>query len=162
MYRHSELCSLVRSRGTEYRGGYVAGAGSLFAAETSIDNGSNWFSIDWVFVPYVHPIATITRDAFRTALFHLGFTRKPRPRSKTIREPEEILLGPIWIATPLSYRTCIDCSLPVSRRTAKESGHYPTAAPSTMHACDRRPPMPIASSACIRAAFSRAAVLGLR
>jgi len=34
-----------------------------------------------------------------------------------------------------------------------------TAAPSRMHACDRRPPMPIASSACIRAAFSRAAVL---
>jgi len=31
-----------------------------------------------------------------------------------------------------------------------------TAAPSRMHAWDRRPPMPIASSACIRAAFSRA------
>src|SRR5262249_51669 len=33
-------------------------------------------------------------------------------------------LGPIWIATPSSYRTCTDCSLPVSRRTAKSSGHY--------------------------------------
>jgi len=32
--------------------------------------------------------------------------------------------GPIWIATPSSYRTYIDCSLPVSRRTAKHSGHY--------------------------------------
>src|SRR6516165_1292964 len=29
--------------------------------------------------------------------------------------------GPIWIATPSSYRTCTDCSLPVSRRTAKDS-----------------------------------------
>src|SRR5262249_13873895 len=33
-------------------------------------------------------------------------------------------LGPIWIATPSSYRTCTDCSLPVPRRTAKDSGHY--------------------------------------
>src|SRR6516162_5194254 len=32
--------------------------------------------------------------------------------------------GPTWIATPSSYRTCTDCSLPVSRRTAKDSGHY--------------------------------------
>src|SRR5262245_4202768 len=32
--------------------------------------------------------------------------------------------GPIWIATPSSHRTCTDCSLPVSRRTAKHSGHY--------------------------------------
>ena len=29
--------------------------------------------------------------------------------------------GPIWIATPSSYRTCTDCSLLVSRRTAKDS-----------------------------------------
>src|SRR5262245_11257671 len=29
----------------------------------------------------------------------------------------------MWIATPSSYRTCTDYSLPVSRRTAKESGH---------------------------------------
>jgi hypothetical protein len=33
--------------------------------------------------------------------------------------------GPTWIATPSSYRTCTDFSLPVSRRTAKDSGHYP-------------------------------------
>src|SRR5262245_23987811 len=33
--------------------------------------------------------------------------------------------GPMWLATPSSYRTCTDYSLPVSRRTAKESGHYP-------------------------------------
>ena len=32
--------------------------------------------------------------------------------------------GPMWIATPSSWRTCTDYSLPVSRRTAKESGHY--------------------------------------
>src|SRR5262249_9798947 len=31
----------------------------------------------------------------------------------------------MWIATPSSYRTCTDYSLPVSRRTAKDSGHYP-------------------------------------
>ena len=30
-------------------------------------------------------------------------------------------LGPMWIATPSSYRTCTDYSLPVSRRTAKHS-----------------------------------------
>ena len=32
--------------------------------------------------------------------------------------------GSMWIATPSSYRTCTDYSLPVSRRTAKNSGHY--------------------------------------
>src|SRR5215813_11858763 len=32
--------------------------------------------------------------------------------------------GSMWIATPSSYRTCTDYSLPVSRRTAKDSGHY--------------------------------------
>ena len=32
---------------------------------------------------------------------------------------------PMWLATPSSYRTCTDYSLPVSRRTAKDSGHYP-------------------------------------
>src|SRR5262245_52245619 len=31
--------------------------------------------------------------------------------------------GSMWIATPSSYRTCTDYSLPVSRRTAKYSGH---------------------------------------
>jgi hypothetical protein len=30
----------------------------------------------------------------------------------------------MWIATPSSYRTCTDYLLPVSRRTAKDSGHY--------------------------------------
>ena len=30
----------------------------------------------------------------------------------------------MWLATPSSYRTCTDYSLPVSRRTAKDSGHY--------------------------------------
>jgi hypothetical protein len=35
--------------------------------------------------------------------------------------------GPRWLATPSSYRTCTDYSLPVSRRTAKDSGHYPVA-----------------------------------
>jgi hypothetical protein len=30
----------------------------------------------------------------------------------------------MWIATPSSYRTRTDYSLPVSRRTAKDSGHY--------------------------------------
>src|SRR5262245_13876436 len=30
----------------------------------------------------------------------------------------------MWIATPSSYRTCTDYSLPISRRTAKDSGHY--------------------------------------
>jgi hypothetical protein len=29
--------------------------------------------------------------------------------------------GPMWLATPSSYRICTDYSLPVSRRTAKES-----------------------------------------
>ena len=29
--------------------------------------------------------------------------------------------GPMWLATPSSYRTCTDYSLPVSRRTAKDS-----------------------------------------
>jgi hypothetical protein len=29
--------------------------------------------------------------------------------------------GPMWIATPSSRRTCTDYSLPVSRRTAKDS-----------------------------------------
>ena len=33
-------------------------------------------------------------------------------------------LGPMWIATPSSYRTCTDYSLPVSRRTAKDSARY--------------------------------------
>ena len=32
--------------------------------------------------------------------------------------------GPMWFATPSSRRTCTDYSLPVSRRTAKDSGHY--------------------------------------
>jgi hypothetical protein len=32
--------------------------------------------------------------------------------------------GPMWLATPSSYRTCTDYSLPVSRHTAKDSGHY--------------------------------------
>jgi hypothetical protein len=30
----------------------------------------------------------------------------------------------MWIAIPSSYRTCTDYSLPVSRRTAKNSGHF--------------------------------------
>jgi hypothetical protein len=33
-------------------------------------------------------------------------------------------LGPMWIATPSSYRTCTDYSLPVSRRTAKYAGGH--------------------------------------
>ncbi len=32
--------------------------------------------------------------------------------------------GPMWIATPSSRRTCTDYSLPVSRRTAKDSVRY--------------------------------------
>ena len=32
--------------------------------------------------------------------------------------------GPMWLATPSPYRTCTDYSLPVSRRTAKDCGHY--------------------------------------
>ena len=32
---------------------------------------------------------------------------------------------PMWLATPSSYRTCTDYSLPVSRRTAKVSVRYP-------------------------------------
>jgi hypothetical protein len=32
--------------------------------------------------------------------------------------------GPTWLAAPSWYRTCTDYSLPVSRRTAKDSGHY--------------------------------------
>ena len=35
--------------------------------------------------------------------------------------------GPMWLATPSPYRTCTDYSLPVSRRTAKDCGHYPSA-----------------------------------
>jgi hypothetical protein len=34
----------------------------------------------------------------------------------------------MWFATPSSHRTCTDYSLPVSRRTAKDSGRYPDAA----------------------------------
>ena len=37
---------------------------------------------------------------------------------------------PMWLATPSSYRTCTDYSLPVSRRTAKDSGHYRSSASS--------------------------------
>jgi hypothetical protein len=37
-------------------------------------------------------------------------------------------LGPMWIATPSSYRTCTDYSLPVSRRTAKDSARYRSGA----------------------------------
>ena len=33
--------------------------------------------------------------------------------------------GTMWIAIPSSCRTCTNYSLPVSRRTAKDSGHYP-------------------------------------
>jgi hypothetical protein len=33
--------------------------------------------------------------------------------------------GPMWLATPSSYRTCTDYSLPVSRRTAKDSVRHP-------------------------------------
>src|ERR1700745_4179931 len=33
--------------------------------------------------------------------------------------------GSMWIATPSSYRTCTDYSLPVSRRTAKDSVRHP-------------------------------------
>src|SRR5262245_41957140 len=43
-------------------------------------------------------------------------------------------LGADRIATPSSYRTCTDCSLPVSRRTAKDSGHYPTTRHSAAQA----------------------------
>jgi hypothetical protein len=39
-------------------------------------------------------------------------------------------LGPMWIATPSSYRTCTDYSLPVSRRTAKDSARYRNRSPS--------------------------------
>jgi hypothetical protein len=45
-------------------------------------------------------------------------------------------LGSIWIATPSSYRPCIDCSLPVSRRTAKEictSSGALTVSPEDLH-----------------------------
>ena len=31
---------------------------------------------------------------------------------------------PMWLATPSSYRTCTDYSLPISRRTAKDSVRY--------------------------------------
>src|SRR5271167_2595928 len=39
--------------------------------------------------------------------------------------------GSMWIATPSSRRTCTDYSLPVSRRTAKDSGHYQRIARTT-------------------------------
>jgi hypothetical protein len=34
-------------------------------------------------------------------------------------------LGPMWIANPSSCRTCTNYSLPVSRRTAKDSVRHP-------------------------------------
>src|SRR3954462_11636693 len=43
--------------------------------------------------------------------------RRPYGRLRTAR-------GRCGLATPSSYRTCTDCSLPVSRRTAKDCGHY--------------------------------------
>jgi hypothetical protein len=36
--------------------------------------------------------------------------------------------GSMWIATPSPCRTCTDYSLPVYRRTAKDSEHYPYTA----------------------------------
>src|SRR5262249_11215751 len=44
--------------------------------------------------------------------------RHRRPRTARGR------CGSLLLHTPSSYRTCTDYSLPVSRRTAKDSGHY--------------------------------------
>ena len=40
---------------------------------------------------------------------------------------------PMWLATPSSYRTCTDYSLPVSRRTAKDSGRYRSSKTWMLH-----------------------------
>ena len=50
--------------------------------------------------------------------------RSPTDASPTTSRTATHGSGPMWIATPSSRRTCTDYSLPVSRRTAKDSGHY--------------------------------------
>ena len=59
-------------------GAYFAGGGSVFQLEVSWDDGCSWFSVDWMLLPYVNPIADAARDAFRVALQkHLDFKRLP-------------------------------------------------------------------------------------
>jgi hypothetical protein len=80
----------------DYNGAYLAGAGSIFTSQASTNGGSTWFSVDWILLPYVHPIADAARGAFRLALLkHLGFKRKPtgmafcRRLADHIRDPRK-------------------------------------------------------------------------
>ena len=50
--------------------------------------------------------------------------RSPTDASPPSLRTTEHGSGPMWLATPSPYRTCTDYSLPVSRRTAKDCGHY--------------------------------------
>jgi len=61
----------------------------------------------------VHPLADEARSglAFDWTPLLTGFS--PARMAASLAAP-----------TPSSYRTCTDYSLPVSRRTAKDSGHY--------------------------------------
>ena len=44
---------------------------------------------------------------------------------------------PMWLATPSSYRTCTDYSLPVSRRTAKDSVRHQPLQPQASSSSSR-------------------------
>lgn len=57
-----------------------------------------------------------TRDGTSFAAQWLAYALPCRRFTCTSRMPAHGS-GPMWIATPSSYRTCTDYSLPVSRRT---------------------------------------------
>jgi hypothetical protein len=49
-------------------GGVLAGAGSYFRLEWQAKSQERWRRADWILLPYVHPVESETRTAFRKAI----------------------------------------------------------------------------------------------
>jgi hypothetical protein len=51
-------------------GGVLAGCGSYFRLEWRANDRDPWRRADWILLPYVHPVETEIRTAFRAAIMH--------------------------------------------------------------------------------------------
>ena len=52
------------------KGAFLAGTGSFFRLEIRPDTKDAWRAVDWVLVPYVHPVSDAQRPAFRQAILN--------------------------------------------------------------------------------------------
>lgn len=68
----------------------LAGSGSALRLEWKQDSSDAWRSADWLLVPYVHPVDTATRAAFKKALLKQLKLLRPSPKKFRTRLLEEL------------------------------------------------------------------------